>query len=296
MNFPFKSDVAPSAELSYLDELMDFESGVDRGPLSGKEYLIYAPGKTGTVSIYESIIEQLAKDIGYSSAVNKMLHNHNNTSIVSVIKNSSNLSKREILDKCIVRDLIELKKERGERLNIITSFRDPLKRAISGTFQQLDTLVSRGDVSIPEISYDDMYQRLMSNLQDFLVSKHPLEEFHDGFFDVYSFDHQLGNCCVRFKEFNVLVLCLEKSDSWENSLRDFTGFSNLTLRKSNAVSQKVVASLHDQFVDQLRMSRDQIADIYYGDKPQHRQLSWFYTKSEIEEMFKKSVLRFGNAK
>lgn len=296
MKLAFKSDVTPSDELSYLDELIDFEGGFDRGPVSGKEYLVYAPGKTGTVSIYESIVEQLSKDVGYSSAVRKMLHNHNNASIVSVVRNFSSLSKAELLNKNIVRDLIELKKERCESINIITSFRDPMKRAISGTFQQLDDLVARGDVSISDVSYDDMYQRLMRNIQDFLVSKHPLEEFHDGFFDVYSFDHQSGNCCVRFKEFDVLVLCLEKSDSWENSLRDFTGFSNLTLRKSNTVSQKVVASLHDQFVDQLRMSRDQIADIYYGDKPQHRQLSWFYTKSEIEEMFEKSVLRFGNAK
>ncbi|WP_341582308.1 hypothetical protein [Marinobacter metalliresistant] len=99
MKLANESNILPSDDLSYLERLIDFEGGVDRGPMSGKKYLIYAPGKTGTVSIYTSILKQLSQENDYSDVLNMMLHNHNNASIVSIANGFESIGKAELLKK-----------------------------------------------------------------------------------------------------------------------------------------------------------------------------------------------------
>ncbi|WP_341582307.1 hypothetical protein [Marinobacter metalliresistant] len=126
-----------------------------------------------------------------------------------------------------------------------------------------------------------------------MTSKHPLEEFHDNFFDLYSFDHSAGHCKVIFDELDVLVLCLEKSGSWEQSLRDITNLDEITLTKSNSIAEKKVSILHDQFVNELKLPKQKLQEIYYGNNKQQKYIAWFYTEEEVGEMFNDAVYLFG---
>ena len=83
-----KERLAELAHLRYLEEIHDFEGEQDRGPLSGKEVLIYSFEKTGTVTLYHSLGRHYQTARSWQGYAERFLHNHSNRLLVSMLKRS----------------------------------------------------------------------------------------------------------------------------------------------------------------------------------------------------------------
>ena len=285
------SSVKYPEELGYLENVIDFENGLDRGKLSEKEILVYSPAKTGTVSLYFSLKNFLGLDD------NQMLHNHNNWSLVNSLKLPDNLTIDQISARPIVRDLLAYKTRAGGQVRIVSSYRDPLSRAISLVFQFMENLVVRKQThTLQDISYEMCYNRLLTNLNNFLQAKHPLEEIDPAFFENQSFDHATKTCYVKKANYEILVLCLEHSSYWPSAFKRSFGYKTLNISNQNRSEDKVISSLSREFKEKLELPPNLIRQVYYGNHRQREHLRWFYTETEIEEFCNSSLKLYASGK
>ena len=280
-------------ELSYLEKIVDFEGGVDRGSIAEKEILIYSPGKTGTVSLYHSIGTYCANAFSWDGYQKKLLHNHKNAALLTTIKIVSPDITHSFLEKRqIIKDLIEYKRRLGQQLIIVSSFREPVSRAISNVFQQVDKQVFvDGSKDIEDFDFNEC-EKMFWHLSGFENFRHPIEEFDPGFFDREKFDKEKKCLLVERGHYKILVVCLEHSDKWGEILESELGFSGIDIQTHNKAKTKGVSQHYSEFKRNLSIPKSLIKRIYYKSSYVNY-LNWFYTKEEVDQFYKTSLSSYG---
>jgi len=285
------------AELRYLERLIDFEGAMDHGPLSGKDILVYAPGKTGTVSLFTGIQAHLVKTRGWLDADRKMLHNHSNRHIVGNLKlDVQSPSREQLLERTIVRDLVDYKALTGSELLIVSSYREPLGRAFSSVFQQLDDAIRRGDrtpdaLSLPECEHL-VLEWLATTMEHF---DHPLTEIEPAFFETETFDHSSRSCFVQRDHYRMLVLTLPYADAWARACERHLGLDGIEFVHQNNADQKSLGAVYRQFKAELRLPADLIRRLFY-DSAETACLRWFFSAAEVDELCDRAIESFGRTK
>lgn len=280
-------------QLAYLETTHDFEVDINRGPLSGKDVLVYAPAKTGTVSLYWSVGNHLAKQRQWRRIERHMLHNHYNKALIATVRTPEGPGVDELSDRFIIRDLLRYRELIGRPVYLISSFREPLSRIISHIFQQIDGDIGvRGVLQIGKVTPDIAYEKFLYMCMLDLVRCHSLEEIDDEFFDKHVFDHETKSCHVHQPYCETLVVCLEHSGRWQSAFERHFGFHGIKIQRANRAEDKAIATLYREFKEQLVLPRDMIEYIYFGDHAQQRALRWFYTDEEIDGFYRDAIERY----
>jgi len=280
-------------ELRYLEKIVDFEGGVNRGTIAEKEILIYSPGKTGTVSLYHTIGTYCEKTFSWDGYKNKILHNHKNKSVLGNIKIISPDISHSFLEKRqIIKDLVEYKRRLGQRLIVVSSFREPISRSISQVFQRVDKQVFvDGSSDIDDFDFDEC-TKLFWRLSDIHNFQHPIEEIETEFFDRERFDKEKRCLLVDRGHYKILVVCLEHSDKWEKILDSELGFGGIKVQTHNQAKTKGVSQHYSEFKSSLAIPKSLIRRIYYKSS-YAKYLNWFYTEEEVDQFYKTSLSMYG---
>ena len=280
-------------KLRYLEKIIDWENKIDKGPLSGKEILVFSPGKTGTLTLYHTIGRYLSQKRSWDSYTKKMLHSHNNATVLNNIKSlSSDIELDTIKDRMIIKDLVEYKQLMNQPLWIITSYRDPIQRAISGVFQKVDKAVFVDKSAKPK---DYHYNRCIKQIRVFLDAMrihHPIEEIDPEFFSTRTFDKEKKILLVEKGLLKILVVCLEHSDKWQDILEKQFNLKDIELSIQNQANKKGVKDMYADFRKKLYLPDSVIKDIYYNG-PYTKYVKWFYTDQEIETFYNRSLDLYG---
>jgi len=281
-------------ELRYLEKIVDFEDQTNRGAIAKKEILVYSPGKTGTTSLFHSIGAYCAKAFSWESYKNRLLHNHRNIALLKNIKSTSPEITDAFLEKrMIVKDLVEYKRNMGQKLLIVSSYREPISRYISNAFNIINNhLYISKTHSIEDYDYAACLKLLRKYL-DISNTLHPIEEIEPDFFNKEIFDKENRYLLVDRGHYKILLLCLEHSDKWQDILSSQLGFDGIEILRSNQASKKDVSKMYDEFKERLRLPFSTIHDIYY-DGPFAKYLKWFYTEEEIDDFFKESLAKYSD--
>jgi len=295
---PSKHDHGPSdlADLGYLERITDFEDAVDHGPMAGKEILVYAPGKTGTVSLYQGIRNYLSTAQGWTDAHHTMLHNHSNRHLVNVLRLDADApSRAQLLDRVIVRDLIDYKAASGGRLLVVSSYREPLSRAFSSVFQQLEDAVRRGDLDPQTLTLARCKQLarqwLTATMEGFT---HSLTEIEPDFFRSRTFDHSTRSCYVERHDCRILVLTLPHVQAWSAACERHLGWNGIQFGHQNNAEQKPLARLYRQLKAESWLPADLIRRLYY-DSAETECLRWFFSKAEVDDLCSEALHRYAQA-
>lgn len=282
-------------DLTYLEKIIDFEDGIDRGLISEKEIFIYAPGKTGTLSLLRIAGDYLSQNTNKQTPVGKLLlHGHSNTNLLQDIKIlDPKINHRSLQDRNIVNDLIEYKRRRGKSLLIISSFREPLSRAISLVFQRVNNIVFVARSLSPEaFGHHECVQLLNRFLKDTAVY-HPLEEIEPEFFTQMIFDKEKKYLSVDRGHYKIIVVCLEHSDRWATVFKTELGWDGIETPREHQTRNEMVADMYSKFKSSLTLPNSTIKSIYFNG-PFARHLNWFYTDEEIDGFYRNSLERYGN--
>jgi glycosyltransferase involved in cell wall biosynthesis len=280
-------------QLRYLEAAIDNEHGKDRGPLAGKEILVYAPEKTGTSSLYWSIYEYLGNELQIRNPEYRILHNHNNRLLINNLKLPSNTPPHDLERRALVRDLMMYKQLTKGHLQVVTSMRDPLARAISHTFEVLEGFVvhkrtmARADLT-PEVCHEWLHRILAS----FLNQPHPLQEIDTDFLHEMSFDRSTKWSHYELPNCGILALTLEASSVWKDALASSFGYQKLEVITRNIGAEKEFADIRKAFESDLKLSEDYIGNIYFGDHILRKALNWFYTKEEVNAFYQRALARY----
>lgn len=282
------------AGLRYLKEAVDYEGGRDRGSLSEKQLLVYAPMKTGTVTLYHALCGYMTKHRQWYMAERGLLHNHHNRALLNNLKVPDHIDASKLVKRSIVADLIRYKQLTGGHVQIVSSFRDPLDRSISYLFQHIDDLVTREcRLSLDDITFGMCREKLQKHLMRVLGENHPLEEIEDDFFEQEMFDHESKSCYVNRGHYELLVLCLEHVEHWRAALENHLGYKGIEIDRHHATRTKSLAKFYSEFKDNLELDEELLQRIYFGEHAQQKQLRWFYSDREIEGLFQQSIKRYG---
>jgi glycosyltransferase involved in cell wall biosynthesis len=287
----YVSDQAVELErLAYLEMTHDYEGGKERGPLSGKVGLVYAPTKTGTVSLFWSLGKYLATSRQSQCVERHMLHNHHNNALINHLRPPTGLGRNELSRRLIIRDLIRYKALTGQSVCLASSYREPLSRLISDVFQQIERDINkRGILRIEEVTHELGHEKLLQTCKHALRQGHSLEEVDENFFDKYEFDHETKSCYVHLDSCQILVVCLEHADQWQSAFERHLGFHGIEIQHVNRAEDKNIATLYREFKQQLVLPRDVIEHVYFGDHAQQRAIRWFYTEEEIERFYRDAI-------
>lgn len=280
--------------LAYLEKLIDFEGGVNRGPLTGKDFLVYAPSKTGTVSLFQSLCRHIAEPGDQNRPERRVLHNHSNAQLVGNLKFSPGApAEAELLDRPILRDLLRWKALHEKPVTIISSFRDPLSRGISDCFEPMQTEVDAGRRRLEDISYEECFEWLRSWLDRALVYQfHPLEEIEPGLFSQAQFNQRTKSCLVNRGDCRILTLSLHHVERWQTALEHALGFEGIHLVRANSAEDKAIASAYRAFKARLRLPVQLIERLYF-DSAQTKYLCWFCTSAEVEDFYQAAIMNYG---
>jgi hypothetical protein len=289
-----QSRTAPAlADLRYLERITDFEDAIDHGPMSGKEILVYAPGKTGTVSLFRGIQDYLIKAHG-SNPHRAMLHNHSNRHIVGNLRcNPDAPSREQLLERVIVRDLVDYKSLTGGELLVVSSYREPLSRAISSIFQQLEQKVSREGLEPRSLSVARckafVRQWLASTMEHF---EHPLTEIEPDFFRTQCFYRSTRSCYLERNHYRILALTLPHVECWSDACERHLGWKGVRFDHQNNAEQKPLGALYRRFKAKLRLPASLIRRLYH-DSAETEYLRWFFSAAEVDIMCAKAIRDYG---
>lgn len=96
----------------------------------------------------------------------------------------------------------------------------------------------------------------------------------------YPFDRKKGYGIIEDNGVSVLVLKAEKSQVWQEAVREFTGKEDFRmLDNANVAGQKLYAHLYQEVKETARLPQEYV-DFYYRD---NEKLRHFYTDEELEE-------------
>ena len=279
-------------ELKYLELVHDFENRVDRGPLSGKEVLIYSPSKTGTVSLYHGLGLYFQKLEGWKSYVPKLLHNHSNRELIACLDRRPEVSLGWETARCVVSDLIAYKRCKGDRIRIVSSFRDPVHRALSTLYDALhNKLIRDREINTDDVTVDlcqEMINRILIYQNH---TKHPLEDVEANFFQKHEFSYLEHYCHSRAEHHEILVLTLEESARWPGIVELVFGQNGAEFQPRNRAEDKEIARHCHPFIKQVRLSRNIIDQVYYSGNG-GKYAAWHYSEAVLEGFYKRALNTF----
>ncbi len=282
-------------ELRYLERAADLEGGGNHGPLSGKKIIVHTPRKTASTSLVHALGEYYQAAEGWDFRRQKILHSHDNQSLVIQIRKTLPPADMAALaGRSVVRDLLRYNRlTRGPAL-VLSSYREPLGRALSTVFQRVQA-AEYVERSMPpgSLTFRSHRDWLLGYLEKMAGGlQHPLEEIEPAFFEQHAFDHREKCCWVDRGHHRILVVCLEHSGRWSRILERKLGCRGIQVGTANTLARKDAGDRYRAFKEQLRLPAELIHEVYYAGR-ERKYLEWFYTEDEIAAFHAAALERYG---
>lgn len=281
-------------DLRYLEDTIDMEQGLNRGAMANKKMLVYAPPKTGTLSLEFMIGSYLAAHDPSFDRTTHILHNHDNGNLINHLKIPAYLEPNDLRQNLVVRDLIKYKEASQGHIRIVSSFRDPLRRAMSDLFHNIQyAFIEKEQHGINAIRFDECRDRLLKILAYYENLPHSLEEIDDDFFSKYRFDKQAKCCYINRGHYEVVAVTLEHSAIWPEILEGTFNFKDIRPLHIHRTADKILGQKYQEFKQQLELPANLIYRIYFGGRHQQNILRWFYTPTEIKALYQHALKYYG---
>ena len=241
---------------------------------AGVPIAVYQMGKVGSRTIINSLENlQLPDSVHHLHMLSHIVMSRDSGDSVQ-IRNSRVI--REYLDSAA-----------DQPLRIITGVREPIAQSISSLFQNLKSL--RPDLIADDGSWDET--GVLSFVADELRNFDPVTDWFASWFDhdfepaiginVYDnpFDHEAGHVKITKGNLSVLILRLENSSTWAETITEFLGLDELLqLKSANTAANKTYDAVYRSVKSNLNLDEETV-DRFYGTK----QCRHFYSAEMILE-------------
>jgi hypothetical protein len=246
--------------------------------------IIYQMGKVGSQSLKESIIRD-----GFDCL---NLYSLKVPTLNLVSKNINYKNKKFVFLGSIRQKLYSLILRSAKvKKKIITVVRDPIARDVSFIYHFfsvfLYNLINQGT------GEEFSLQELIQNIYDkYIIHGSATNWFNNDFnktlglniFD-YPFNKDKGCSFIKYMNFNILILTLEKLNNNEKIIGDFLGSKDFKLISTNRATKKWYSEIYRLTKDSIFISEEQIERIYSSNFMKH-----FYNNNDILE-FKNKWLK-----
>ena len=246
--------------------------------------VVYSCGKTGSRSVYDSLLAdgQDAMHIHYLNIDNIL----------------NDWEKSELGD---YRERI-----RNSGIKLVTMVRDPVARDCSEYLYDMRDSMHRVSNAFPFLKDNiyDSFERIygteghLYEAELFKMTENMDFERHGKMFDWFSFefknilgidlfdypfDKEQGYTVIDSGRIQVMLIKLEKLDSLEKEIAEFTGSKTFHLSRTNTGEDADTGYGYREFMKNISFS-DQYLDRYYHDNPY---FDWFYTGKEKQMFYRK---------
>jgi len=258
--------------------------------------IIYQPGKVGSNTVANSL----------RACGTEVIRLHG-------IEYSSMLDQDFELRQCFIECV-----KRARKVKMITLFREPVSKDIGHFFQKID--IEESDIGwiikgLLEKNFQQSFLNYLSVVTPFdftvqnkkdKISKEVIchidaigqrskygalwgwfdEELNKNFgIDILSkeFDTDKGYTIIESGNIELLIMKMEKLNSLEEVIRDFTGNSMFKITSVNQAETKSYRYAYKQFQDEVVLPREYV-DFYYKDNPY---INHFYSREERELYYEK---------
>ncbi len=191
-----------------------------------------------------------------------------------------------------------LNRKSGEKLKIVTLFREPVSRNISSFFynirkysENFDSYSLDDDHWINEVRNDYLN---VFNEHDYSLNWFDMELKEKFNIDVYSqeFDKEKGYTIIKSNEVDVLILKLEfLRESSLQAFREFFSIENMCLTSENTSGGQSYIAFYKKYLDCVELPEDYIEQMYGSKYMNH-----FYSQDEISKLRSRWVNRSCNDK
>jgi len=236
-------------------------------------FLLYLPGKVGSVSIYHSIMKA-----GFL-----YFHVHRLTPFPIVEYKGEKYQKIFPLYEKVRKELLRIKFKTNRRLNIITAIRDPVAYNVSGYFQSIQFF--HPDINYrlslgKKIPFEELKKRFISKFDHEYILKwfdHELLSVFGIDIITYPFDKNKGYAIYNDNKIHLLVYKLEKlNEIWDKASNEYFGINNMSLENQHLSKEKYYGNLYEDFRKKITLNEDYIQNLYDTPLIKH-----FYTEEEI---------------
>lgn len=170
---------------------------------------------------------------------------------------------------------------KGDKVKIITFYRDPLSRNISSFFQNLDVYFKTSEFE--NLDYKILEERFNKaiNLHDTPNNWFDLEFKNKLNIDVFKhpFNKQKGYTLISKGNIEVFLCVTNKINHLETELGDFLELDNFKLNNSNIGDKKWYKDLYIEFKERYKPTTKMLDTLYDSNTINH-----FYNDDEINRM------------
>ncbi|WP_223032322.1 putative capsular polysaccharide synthesis family protein [Hanstruepera marina] len=172
---------------------------------------------------------------------------------------------------------------KGEKVKIITFYRDPLSRNISSFFQNLDVYFKRSELK--NLDY--------SILEERFNKAHKIHNTPNNWFDLefnkrlginifnFPFEKEKGYSIINKDNIQVFLCVTDKINHLEKELGGFLEIQDFKLNNSNIGDKKWYKDLYKEFKNKYKPTHQMLDKLYDSNIIKH-----FYNKEEIFDMKK----------
>lgn len=229
------------------------------------EFLIYQPGKVGSSTVYETLVNE-----GLSAAQ------------VHVIVQNTKIEET----KRIAEYYTEVYRKYKKHVKIITCVREPIIRQLSYFVQTFTQNFIRAtlleDLNLAENAVRFMVNGLDIN-KEFVWFDEEIKELTGVDIYQYPFDKEKGYTLIKEGNIEILVMTLEQLNDNVKVLGDFVGKPSLKLCNSNVADEKHNKYIYKELKERIKLPA-RVLDSQYRDNPK---LDHFYTEEHKKQFYQK---------
>ncbi len=227
-------------------------------PMYKEMILVYQPGKVGSMSIHESILE----------AGKYALHVHN---LKEIEYSKGNIKKMA----------------QAHSAKIISLVRDPIARAMSALWygfrrsEPYYPLVENGGYEGFEGVHKKYFYEGFEN-QEFQWFNNEMKEVFGIDIYEYPFDKERGYSIIEQDHLQLMLLTTEKINDLEEEIGRFVGIDCFSLESKNIAEQSDYRFAYAEYKEKVRFSKSMLDRVYNNSYVKH-----FYTEEIIESFYRK---------
>ncbi len=242
--------------------------------------IVYQMGKVGSSSVYDALHDlDLDVPVFHAHALNRFDVYEEGVQRTRVNPENNMAALRE---GRALRQIVD--SGRWQKWSLVTLVRAPIPRALSDFFENVDAYVpnfwerwQRNEITVAELN-----ETFWTRFQDTSMIHWFDDQVRDVFgIDVFAtpFPHAQGFSLYENARARLLLIRLENLNACVGeAMRAFFGLPRFELAQKNIGSEKPYGALYQEFLAQLRLPREYVAQAHTARYAQH-----FYTPQELEQ-------------
>ena len=249
---------------------------------SDSPVIVFQMGKVGSTTIVKALHESMSETPVFH------VHFLSEEGVADAKHRLRELTKRSnanawcLYESDFVRRYL-LKRDAGQKLKLVTLFREPVSRNISSFFYNVHKYVP----GFNQYSIED--DRWLSELTNCYLKQFPEHDYSLNWFDLemkkafdvdvydYQFEKEYGYTIIQTDDVDILILKLEKlKEISGQALSDYFRVGNIRLKTENTSDEQSYTEFYKRFIESVKLPEWYLDTMYDSRYMRH-----FYTEDEI---------------